>query len=253
MCIVFKLLELKPEEAIKNSLGCIKNPKHIGYIYKLPWYEDMYKKGLRILIGKDEKGNKAGFMEYVPGRYSWRAVVAPDYLLIHCIWTYPKKYQGKGLGKMMIDYSILEAKKMGLKGIATVAGKPAFVANTSMFEKYGFEIVDEKDDFRLMALTLEKDAELPKFTKVNMEGYKGLHMFYSYQCPMNPKYLIDIEKYCKNKDIDLNVHLITSEEEAQKCPNPLGIYALIYDNMLVSDHPVSLGRFKNIIHKELGF
>lgn len=249
---MFELFELKPEEAIKSSLGCIRNKRHPGFVNKLPWYEEMYEKGMRIVIGKDEDGNKAGFMEYVPGKHAWRAVDAHEYLVIHCIWTYPKEYQGKGLGRMMIDYCIRETRRFGLKGIVTVAGKPAFVANIDMFEKYGFETVDKKNDFRLMALTLEEDAVLPKFAEVVVDGYKGLHMLYSYQCPLNSKYLMDLDKYCKNNGIELNIHLISTEEEAQRCPNPLGIYALIYDNRIVADHPVSLGRFKNIVHKELG-
>lgn len=248
---MFKLFELKPEDAKQYSLGCLKNPKHPGFINKLPWYEEMFKKGLKIVLARDEEDKHAGFLEYVPGAYTWRAIDAVDYLVIHCIFTYPKIYQNKGLGQEMIDYCIKEAKRQGLKGVATVAGDVAFIAHTEIFEKAGFRVVDAKDKYRLLVLPFDNDQS-PKFIQNEMTNYKGLHMLYAHQCPLNTKYLKDITAYCEANDIDLYPHLIADVQMAQDCPNPLGIYALIYNNKLVADHPVSLGRFKNIVHKELG-
>jgi hypothetical protein len=42
---------------------------------------------MRIKLILTIDGKQAGFLEYIPGEYTWRVINAPGYLVIHCIWV----------------------------------------------------------------------------------------------------------------------------------------------------------------------
>ncbi len=44
---------------------------------------------------------------------------------------------------------------------------------------------------------------------------------------------------CSENNIDIHMKCIESPEEAQRNPNPLGTFALIYNDEIIEDHPVS--------------
>jgi hypothetical protein len=66
---------------------CVKNKKHPGYIAKLSWLQQRFEEGMRIKLILTIDGKQAGFLEYIPGEYTWRVINAPGYLVIHCIWV----------------------------------------------------------------------------------------------------------------------------------------------------------------------
>lgn len=104
------------------------NPKHELYHLKIDWLKQQYKEGLKTKL-LDLAGEKkpVGFIEYIPGRYCWRAVDAKGYMFIHCLWTYGKKHQHKGLGRFLIKEVEKDAKAM--LGVAVVTRDKSFMAN----------------------------------------------------------------------------------------------------------------------------
>ncbi len=247
----WKVVELTPENLGKYPLGCIKSPKHIGYKGKKPWFEQMIEKGLITLILVDENDKAQGFLEMIPGEYTWRGIEAQEYMVIHCIWIISKKVQGAGAGQ----YLLKEAEKRvptSLGGIAVVTSDTSFIASSKLFEQNGYEQIDEKGVYELYLKRLDSNLyQRPAFTQERIENFEGFHMLYSLQCPMEIKWKEDIEAFCHDNEIDITMTLIDTWEQAQKNPNPLGTFALIFNNEIIEDHPISLGRFKNIVKKEL--
>lgn len=250
----WKVVELTSENFGKYPLGCIKSPKHVGYKGKTPWFHEMQDKGLVMLILVDEEEKPQGFLEMIPGKHTWRAVQAESFMVVHCLWVISKKVQGQGAGRFMLEEA---EKRIGKNhaGIAVVTSDTSFIASSEIYEKMDYVKTDEKGAYELYYKVLDQnkamDFEKPSFNKLKPKGYKGLNMLYTLQCPMEIKWKEDIEKFCLENNIDIHMKCIERPEEAQKNPNPLGTFALIYNDEIIEDHPVSLGRFKNIVKKDL--
>jgi len=51
--------------------------------------------------------------------------------------------------------------------------------------------------------------------------------------------------------LELKVTRLTSAREAQDAPSYYGVFNLVWNGRLLSDHYVSKGRFKNLLKKEI--
>jgi hypothetical protein len=66
----------------EQGFFCYKSkPNTAGFRNKMAWLKKRFKEGLRIRMVYEGK-RLVGFMEYVPGEYAWRAVEAPEYLVV---------------------------------------------------------------------------------------------------------------------------------------------------------------------------
>ena len=104
------IIEVTPENALKETFFCIKETKRQGFTDKLEWFEKRHKEGLRIKILKNDEQKMIGFIEYVPAKNAWRPIDADNYMFIHCMYIYSKKERNKGYGSLMIDEVEKEAK-----------------------------------------------------------------------------------------------------------------------------------------------
>jgi len=83
-----KIIDVNEITIDKYPPVCFLNPKNEGYQLKRAWLQKRFSEGLKIKLFSVESEKKpAGFIEYVPGEYAWRAVDAAGYLFIHCIWS----------------------------------------------------------------------------------------------------------------------------------------------------------------------
>ena len=86
-----------------DELGffCYKSkPKSEGYHAKRAWLEQRFRTGLTLhLIYAD--GWPRGMIEAAPGEQTWRAVHAPGYAVIHCLWVVGQG-KGKGYGSRLL-------------------------------------------------------------------------------------------------------------------------------------------------------
>ncbi len=126
----------------KHGFFCYKSkPKTAGYRHKRQWLEERFAEGLRIKIVRE--GNKsAGFIEYAPGEFAWRAVNAPNYLVVHCMWVVGRG-KGKGYGSRLLSETIADAQAMGKDGVAMVTSHRPWLAGSALFLKHGFEPAGE--------------------------------------------------------------------------------------------------------------
>lgn len=248
-----KLVEVTPENAIKESFFCIKDKKRQGFKDKQSWFELRHQEGMRIKILKSSEDKMLGFIEYVPAKYAWRPVDADNYMFIHCIYIYAKKERSKGLGAFMIADAIAAAKAQGLDGICVMSSDGGWLANKSLFEKNGFTEIESKDRFELMAKTWNTKATPPRLMDWHSQQkqYKGWHLRYSDQCPWNDKSAEAILNVAMDLGIDLKVSKITTVEEAKNAPSGFGVFNLLRDGRLLEDHYISHTRFRNIVKKEL--
>jgi hypothetical protein len=246
-----EIFEITSENVSSEGLFCIKNPKNPGFKLKMAWLENRRKEGLKLKVLKVD-GVAAGFIEYVPGRAVWRPVSASNFMFIHCLWVYPKKFLQQGLGSLLIQHCIEDAKEQGMDGVATMTSKGSWLSSPEVFKKNGFALVEKKGRFLLMAKKMVECKD-PAFRDWDQEAekYKGLHLVYAPQCPLFAKSLDEMAVTAKKKGYELKVTVLESPEMAQKAPSGYGVYSLLYDGKVLADHYISNTRFTNILEKEL--
>lgn len=253
-----EIITLTPENIAEYGVcGYKDTKKHLELRKKIAWFKEYYPKGLRITALLSKKGGYQGMLEYIPGKYAHRPVDAEGYIFIHCIFVgFKKEFKGKGYASLLIDECIREAKLAGLKGVAVVTRKGAFMAKRDIFVKKGFVLVDEAEpDFELLALKFSEEALNPKFRdmKKPLEHYtKGLFVFRSPQCPYTEKNVNAILESAESK-FGLKPNLVDLEDsvDVQNSPCAFGTFCIVYNGEIISHHPISNTRFENIMKKKV--
>lgn len=246
------LEQVGPENLSDCGIGCLINPKNPGYQPKVQWLKKRFAEGLRFLLFRDEKGKPLAFLEYVPGQYVWRPVDAKGWLFVHCLWVYAKGQKVGGLGSRLIQACVEEARRAGAKGVAAMVSDGAWMTGKQVFLNNGFRQIGEADRFQLVVCPLKKGRQ-PRFRDIsgNAAKYRGLHVVYAPQCPMLIKSVNDLSSTAAEHGLKLKVTTLESAREAQDAPSYYGVFSLIWNGRLLSDHYVSKGRFGNILRKEI--
>ena len=86
---------------------------------------------------------------------------AAGYLVIHCLMV-NGKHKGKGLGSLLLDNCLRDAKKSKCRGGAVVTSCDSFMAGRDLFIKAGFVPVDRIPPYELLARKLKKTAPDPR-------------------------------------------------------------------------------------------
>lgn len=230
---------------------CFINPKQRTYHKKVEWLKKQFFDGLHIkLLYIENEKRPIGFIEYVPGKYCWRAVNAAGYMFIHCLWINGKKYQHQGLGSLLIKEAENDAEHM--RGVAVLTSDSAFMAGKSIFQKNGFKIISESGKEQLMVKQF-KEGPLPSFNNWQKElaKYKNLTIVYSKQCPWVPRFIEDVKPILEKEKLEPDIIEIENAEQAQKAPSVYSVFNLIYNGKLLADRYISTKRFSNIIKKNI--
>jgi hypothetical protein len=246
------LVKVGPENLAECGIGCITNREHPGYGEKEGWLQARFAEGLRFLLFRSEQGKPLAFLEYVPGEYAWRPVDAPGWLFVHCLWVYSAGQKVGGLGGRLIQACLEEARKDGAVGVAALVSDGPWMAGAKVFLKNGFRQSAQKDRFELVAHRLKEGPE-PRFRDVGLPWVndRGLHLVYAPQCPMLPKSVQDLGEMAAENGLELKITKLETAHEAQNAPSYYGVFNLLWNGRLLSDHYVSRGRFKNILRKEI--
>jgi L-amino acid N-acyltransferase YncA len=232
---------------------CFINPKNQYFGQKIAWIRQRLDEGLRIkLLYVPEKKRAAGFIEYIPGEFAWRAVSAYRYMFIHCLYVYPNENKNKGLGKLLIDCCIEDALKNSFKGVAAVASKGAFMANSSIFLKNGFRPIEtDNSGNELLVYSFEKDElHEASINHCRSDQYQGLHIIYTKQCPWVSRMIEEVISSDLANRLNIQVTELTTAQQAQHAPSLYTTFNLIYNGRLLADRYISLTRFNNILKKE---
>lgn len=247
-----KLEKVGPGNLSDCGIGCLTSPKNQGYQPKVEWLQKRFAEGLRLLLFRDGEGRPLAFLEYVPGKYAWRPVDAEGWLFVHCLWVYPRGQKVGGLGGRLIRACLEEARQAGATGVAAMVSDGAWMAGKEVFLKSGFRQIAETDRFQLVIYRLREGPE-PRFRDIggNPAKYRGLHIVYSAQCPMLPKSVNDLTEMAGEHGLKMKVTVLKNAREAQDAPSYYGVFSLVWNGGLLSDHYVSKGRFKNLLKKEI--
>lgn len=248
-----KMIDVTKDNVYKETLFCIKDIKKPGFESKRKWFEKRLDEGLSLRILKNEADKMIGFIEFIPVSKAWRPVEGDDFLFIHCMYVYSKKDRNVGYGTMLIQEAEKEAKKLDMSGVCVMTSHGSWIANKSIFEKYGFTQVDKRGRFELLSKkwnTAANDPKLLDWTE-KQKQYQGWHLVYADQCPWHEKSAFDLLNTAMDFDIELKLTKLETSEDAKNAPSGFGVFSLLHNGKLIDDHYLSATRFKNILKKEL--
>jgi N-acetylglutamate synthase-like GNAT family acetyltransferase len=219
---------------------CGANP--VGIRRKREWIRQCLPNGLRYrTVHERTTGKIVGLIEYMPGAFAWRAVKAKNWMVIHCIMVW-KRCTGQGLGSMLIQQCIADARKHGMDGVVALATKKGWCADSRLYLKNGFEIVDRAEpSFELLAKRLRK-VETPSFgdwkQRLRSSG-AGIIMYSSKQCPFMRGEKDLARKEWLSSDYGLNVNLvqINDHKAAQMNPCVWGTAGIVYAGKIINYVP----------------
>jgi len=254
----FSIIDLTPDNIPEYGVCRYKDPKNKGYADKAEWFNKYYGKGLRIKCLLFPKDGVQGMIEYIPGELCWRPVNASGYMFIHCLFAgFKSAYKNKGYASMLIDACLNDAREADKAGVAVVTRKGSFMADKDIFIKKGFvKISSAPPDFELLALKFNKNAPSPEFRNSineNPSRYgQGLVIIRSAQCPYTRNNVDEIIETAKNRfGISAEIVENFSPAEARENPCAFGSFCMIYNNKIISHHPISNTRFVNIMNSAL--
>lgn len=227
-------------EIVDELWFCGANPT--GHARKRAWFEQNVPLGLRSKKLKVKAtGEWIGAIEYMPGEFTWRAIDAKNYMVIHCI-NVIKKHAGQGYGSYLIQACIQDAKAHRMDGVAALTTRKSWCADSRIYLKNGFEIVDRAPPaFELLANRF-RDAPLPSFSdwKECLEAYQlGVFMFYSSQCPFMREEHGHTRRAWLRSEYGLEGKVITIDnyQAAQANPCVWGTYGIVCNGEVVSHVP----------------
>ncbi len=180
---LYEILDVGPADVDRCGL-CGANT--LGHARKREWIRQCLPDGLRYkTILERATGKTLGMIEYMPAESAWRAVHAPNHLVIHCVQI-PKLHAGRGLGSWLIQEAIRDARDHHLDGVAALATQDGWCADRRIYLKNGFQVVDQAPpEFELLVFRLRR-AELPSFGDWQQRASAlgtGIFMYNSKQCP----------------------------------------------------------------------
>lgn len=245
-----------------NIGGCsfcgYKNANNLGHRRKTNWLRERYAEGLRFKVLRAEKFGDIGMIEYALGNHAWRPVEAAGYLVIHCLMV-NGKHKGKGLGSLLLDSCLRDAKKSKCRGVAVVTSSDCLMAGSDLFIKAGFVSVDRiigsseasVAPYELLVKKLKKTAPDPRFIvereRLFKRHRKGLTILAADQCPMFPKWVEDIAEASRTLGLEPKVVRVSSAKASRELPTPYGVFSIIYDGKLIAHRPISARRFVRIM------
>jgi hypothetical protein len=251
----FSIIAVDVENVDDFGFFCVKNKKHTGYIAKLSWLHQRFNEGMRIKLLITKEGIQAGFLEYMPGEFTWRVVHAPDYLVIHCIWVNSNKFPYKDMASALLQNCYKDAEASGKAGVAVVTSDGPWMASKAVFIKNGFEQVDETSPHFQLLVKRTGAGLRPKFPQnwaERLSQFQYLRLIYTNQCPYIGKAIAELPPVAEQHGIQLQLIELTDAAEArERMPSPYGVISLMYQGKILADHPISATRFRNILQKEL--
>ena len=132
------------------------------------WYAKMKGKGLRVKLARDDDGQIAGMVQYLPVEHSF--IEGQDLYFIHCLWVHGYKQgrgdrRGRGIGKALLAAAEADARALGAKGIAAWGISLPFWMRASWFKKQGFRRADNNGGSILMWKPFAPEAVPPRWIR----------------------------------------------------------------------------------------
>lgn len=248
----YEIIDTNPGNVGRCSFCGYKNTNNLGHRRKTDWLKERYAEGLRFKVLRSRTFGDIGMIEYALGNQAWRPVEAEGYLVIHCLMV-NGTHKGKGLGTLLLDSCLRDARKSKCRGVAVVTSSDSFMAKRDLFIKAGFVSVDSSPPYELLVKKLKRAAPDPRFVVQRERLLKrhktGLTILAADQCPMVPKCVADIAEMSRALGLEPEVIRVTSAKASRQLPTPYGMFSILYNGRLIADRPVSATRFSIIMSK----
>ncbi len=238
------------EKNIDNEHICcaIGDQKHQeGVEKKKEWIKSKLKDG-HVFRKLNARGKI--FIEYEPLETSWISVDGKNYMYIYCLWV-SGSFKGKGIGKELLEYAIEDAKNKKMNGICTIVTKKKkpFIGDKKFFEHFNFKVVDEVNDYELLALQFN-DKTPPKFcenAKKMKIKEKDFTIYYSNECPYVEYEIKELSDYANKNNIKINFIKIDSLEKAKNAPCIINNWANFYNGEFLSNTILNANALEKIL------
>lgn len=233
-------VDLDGDSIAHHHLCCaLGDPKHTeGVERKKAWLKDRFGEGL-VFRKLDVRGKV--FIEYAPAEVAWRPIVAPGWLVVHCLWV-SGRYAKQGHGRRLVESALTDAERQGRAGLVLAAAKRKrpFLNDPKFLRHLGFEEVDRVGELLLFARAVTEGAELPRFAdsvRTPQESTGGRFLArYTDQCPYNLHWAGEMAEQIRQLGHEVDLERITTSDEAQCVCSPLGTFGLERDGTLVTHH-----------------
>ena len=243
-------INLTKENIDLEHICCaIGDKKHLnGVSKKKEWLKNKFAEG-HVFRKLNQRGKI--FIEYEPIETSYVPIIGKNYEYIYCLWV-AGSYKGKGIGKELLEYAILDAKKKGMSGICTLTSKKKkpFLGEKDFFIHYGFKVVDSILDYELLALQFD-DKELPKFSnsarKMQIDS-KDFTIYYSNECPYVEYEVEELDEYAKKNNFKLDFIKIDTLEKAKNVPCVFNNWANFYKGKFISNTILNANALEKLIN-----
>lgn len=223
----------------KTGFFCAANARGTpGWEAKRRWLEDRFADGLQMrLLGEGERG----FIEFMPGARSWRAIDDADtFVVIHCLWVVGTS-RGHGFAAELVDHAETWARDHGYRGVAALTGSGNWLISPGVLDHLGYTTVDRAEHGFELLVKCFSGGCMPHLTggwhaKAEACG-DGLTVLRSAQCPYLAEGAAEARRAADRLGIPFHETLIESAEELrQLSPSPYGTFALVHDGTLLSYH-----------------
>ena len=127
--------------------------------------------------------------------------------------------------------------------------KKPFIGEKKFFEHYGFKVVDNLEDYELLALKFD-DSETPKFNdcarKLEIDN-QDFTIYYSNECPYVEYEVKELTEYANGNNIKINFIKVDSLKKAKNAPCIFNNWANFYKGKFISNTILNANSFEKII------
>lgn len=193
------------------------------------------------------------FVEYAPAEHAWKPVVAPGYLVIHCLWV-SGRYKGGGLGRDLLQHCLADSRDF--HGVVAVTGRSPYLTDTRFFLHHGFEVLERTDTgFDLVCYREGADPAPPRFADSARRGTvsedSGVHFEYVHQCPFVPGCVAEMSDVARVFDLAVTARELTTPAQAQTAASPFGTFGAFLRGRLLTHELMSGNKFRKLLESEM--
>jgi len=187
---------------------------------RLKWIEEMFSKGLEIIVALGPRKSKKGLIEYLPIESAPEPVKGKKSLFIDCIWVLPR-FKKAGIGKELMQHFLDDARKVGGASVLAYEDDKWFgyfdYMPASFFQHFGFKEVSRDETRVLLHLDLGAHTTpeflTPKSQRIMKKGKTMVDVFCNSQCPWCGWMADEINRNVKGYDMMLK-RISTDNREA---------------------------------------
>ena len=203
---------------------------------KRDWLMARFAEGLQMrLLGDGERG----FIEFMPGPKSWRAVDdVNDFVVIHCLWVVGKS-RGRGFARDLVAEAEAWARDNGYYGVAALTSRGNWLIAPGIVEHLGFRRVDTCGDKFELWVKSHSAHKVPRICggwarKAEACG-PGVTVLRSAQCPYLDEAAARVRTVATELGLPYREIMLESADDVRRLsPTPYGTYALVRDGAVVS-------------------